>query len=167
GFSIRINGKSGIRIKTGINSNLRKELINQGVDGYKATEYGTIVMNKSNRDKYPFVKGGEKTSYGIAYGTDSSGKKVDAIFETVNGVDRYTSVLTGLPASAYKRDFSFRGYIVLSGNGRTVTIYGPPASNNIYNLATRQLNSGAYPVGSSVDQFLRQIIADGDNPPTP
>ena len=163
GFSIRITGNSGIRIKTGINSNLRRKLINQGVDGYRAIEYGTVVMNKSNRDRYPFVKGGEKTSYGIAYGTDSSGKRVDAIFETVNGVDRYTSVLTGLPATAYKRDFSFRGFITLSGNSQTVTIYGPPASNNIYNLAARQINSGAYPAGSSADTFLRKIISDADN----
>ena len=167
GFAVRTKGTSGIRAKSGINSALRKTLINQGIDGYKAIEYGTIVMNKANRQNYPFVKGGEKTTHSVAYGVNSSGARVDSIFETVQGEDRFTAVLVGLPPKAYKTDISFRGYIVLSGNGQTVTIYGPPSSNNIYNLAQLILNANMVKAGSDLEQFFKQIIADGDNPPTP
>ncbi len=167
GFSIRIKGDSGIRAMTSINRNLRLKLLNQGVDGYKATEYGTVVMTKNNQAVYPFVRGGEKTAVGLAYGTDSSGKRIDAIYETVDGRDRFTSVLIGLPAKSYKKDYSFRGYIVLKNSTRTIVIYGPPSSNSIYNLANIYIAGRYYKQGSAADIFLRQIIADGDNPPTP
>jgi len=164
GFSIRITGDAGIRVKTAIDRNLRTKLINQGVDGYKAIEYGTVVMYKNNQENYPFIKGGERTATGLAYGRDSSGRQIDAIFETVNGMDRFTSVLVGLPVAAYKVDYSFRGYIILNNGAQNVIIYGAPSSNNIYNLANIYLAGNYFAPDSSADTFLRKIISDADNP---
>ena len=109
GFSIRITGKAGIRFKTGISTDLRSTLLGDGVNGYYLKEYGTLVMNNVNRDKYPMIKGGEKVISGIAYGTNADGSHQDSIYETVDGRYRFTAVLGGLPAEQEKVEYAFRG----------------------------------------------------------
>lgn len=160
GFSIRITGKAGIRFKTGISTDLRARLLGDGVNGYYLKEYGTLVMNNANRASYPMIKGGEKVISGLAYGTDAGGAHQDSIYETVNGRYRYTSVLVGLPASQYKVEYAFRGYIILTKDGRDITIYGPAMARSIYSLAEQVLNMGTYPQGSDADTFLRKLISD-------
>jgi len=162
GFSIRVSGQSGIRFKTGIDTSLRATLLSSGVDGYKITEYGTVAMAEANRASYPFIKGGEKTTYGVAYGYNASGQFVDAIFETVGGKDKFTSVLTNLAVDKYKADVAFRGYIILNNGARSVTLYGPPVSNNIYALAQRLISMNYYEAGSAQDLYIRKIVADAD-----
>lgn len=162
GFSIRITGKTGIRFKTGIDQTLRSQLIEGGVPGYTLKEYGTLVMNQANMAQYPMVKGGEKVLSGLSYGVNASGVLEDKIYETVDGRNRYTSVLVGLPEAQYKTNFAFRGYIVLSKDGRDVTLYGPAVSRSIYSLAQQILGLGQYAEGSSADVFLRQLISDAD-----
>lgn len=162
GFSIRVTGKSGIRFKTGISSSLRDTLVSTGVDGYRLVEYGTIAMINSNRDTYPFVLNGSKVSSGMAYGTDGSGNHVDAVFETVDGRYRFTSVFTGLPADKYKTEFAFRGYIILNNGSQSVTLYGPPVANSIYALAQRLIGMNYYTAGSAQDLYIRQIVSDAD-----
>ena len=160
GFSIRITGKAGIRFKTGISTELRAGLLGDGVNGYHLKEYGTLVMNNANRVSYPMIKGGEKVISGLAYGTDANGAHQDSIYETVNDRYRYTSVLVGLPASQYKVEYAFRGYIILNKDGRDITIYGPVMARSIYSLAEQVLNMGTYAQGSDADAFLRQLISD-------
>ena len=160
GFSIRITGKAGIRFKTGISTDLRARLLGDGVNGYYLKEYGTLVMNNANRASYPMIKGGEKVISGLAYGTDAGGSHQDSIYETVNGRYRYTSVLVGLPASQYKVEYAFRGYIILTKDGRDITIYGPAMARSIYSLAEQVLNMGTYPQGSDADTFLHKLISD-------
>ena len=160
GFSIRITGKAGIRFKTGISTDLRARLLGDGVNGYHLKEYGTLVMNNANRASYPMIKGGEKVISGRAYGTDANGAHQDSIYETVNGRYRYTSVLVGLPASQYKVEYAFRGYIILNKDGRDITIYGPAMARSIYSLAEQVLNMGTYAQGSDADAFLRKLISD-------
>lgn len=160
GFSIRITGKAGIRFKTGISTDLRARLLGDGVNGYYLKEYGTLVMNNANRASYPMIKGGEKVISGLAYGTDAGGAHQDSIYETVNGRYRYTSVLVGLPASQYKVEYAFRGYIILTKDGRDITIYGPAMARSIYSLAEQVLNMGTYSQGSDADTFLRKLISD-------
>ena len=162
GFSIRITGKSGIRFKTGISAELRKQLAASGVNGYKLQEYGTLVMNNANRQQYPMVKGGTKVQSGMAYGSDGKGNFMDVVYETVDGRYRYTSVLVGMPAAQYKTEFAFRGYIVLEKNGKTVTLYGPPVAKSIYSLAQQLLQNGSYQEGTEVYEFLQKLISDGD-----
>lgn len=162
GFSIRITGKSGIRFKTGIAAELKKQLIETGVNGYKLKEYGTLVMNNANRDKYPMIKGGEKVLSGLSYGINESGVLENKVFETVDGRQRFTSVLVGLPVNQYKTEYAFRGYLVLEKDGVETCVYGPVVAKSIYALSQQVLNLGMYPQGSEADAFLRKLIADAD-----
>lgn len=162
GFSIRITGEAGIRFKTGISATLRAGLLADGIAGYTLKEYGTLVMTQANSEIYPFIKDGTKVGSGRAYGQNTDGTTLDAIFETVDGRYRYTSVLIGLPAEQYKTDFAFRGYIILTKNGEDIILYGPAVSKNIYELADYLLQIGYYPSGSSADTFLRQLLEDAD-----
>lgn len=162
GFSIRITGKSGIRFKTGISASLRKTLTTEGVNGYKLKEYGTLVMNKANMEKYPLIKGGEKTSFGMAYGRNDEGILEDNIYEKVSKRYRFTSVLIGIPASQYKTEFAFRGYAILEKNGKEITIYGPTVARSIYSLAEQVLEMGTYEEGSDAYDFLKEIIEKAD-----
>lgn len=162
GFSIRITGNAGIRFKTGISAPLRAQLLSGGVAGYTLKEYGTLVMTQANSQLYPFIKGGQKVASGMAYGQNADGSLLDAVFETVDNRYRYTSVLVNLPARQYKTDFAFRGYIILTKDGKDIILYGPPVSRSIYSLAEQLLDSGYYAPGSSADTFLRQLIEDAD-----
>ncbi len=168
GFSIRITGKSGIRFKTGISKELREQLLSaEGAGGYTLKEYGTLVISNALRDRYPLIKDGEKVRSGMSYGTNENGVLVDQIFETVDGRNRFTSVLVGLPANQYKTEFAFRGYAVLTKEGKDITLYGPTVSRSIYYLADKLLKQGYYKEGSSADLFLKQLISDADSIETP
>ncbi len=160
GFSIRITGKSGIRFKTGISADLRNQFLSGGVNGYTLTEYGTLVMNDANRTNYPMIRGGEKVLSGVSYGLDENSNKVDKIYETVNGRNRFTSVLVGLPPEQYKTEFAFRGYAVLEKDGVQTVIYGPIVAKSIYNLAQQFLDAGIYAEGSDAHTFLNKLITD-------
>ncbi len=164
GFSIRITGKSGIRFKTGISKEVREKLLSaEGAGGYTLKEYGTLVMNNANRDKYPMIKGGEKVKSGLSYGMNESDILEDKIFETIDGRHRFTAVLVGLPVNQYKTEFAFRGYAILTKGGKDITLYGPVVARSIYNLAERLLNTGYYKEGSSAYLFMQQLIKDADS----
>lgn len=162
GFSIRVTGKTGIRVKTGISADLRGRLLTTGVNGYRLKEYGTLVMNDANRNQLPMIKGGSKVASGISYGKDADGTMKDVVFETVEGRYRFTSVLVGLPVEQYKTEFAFRGYAVLEKNGEQIILYGPVRANSIYTLAKRMLEQGGYQPGSSVHEFLKKLVGDAD-----
>ena len=97
---------------------------------------------------------------GVSYGTDSSGNKLDMVFETVDGRQRFTSVLVGLPVTAYNMEYSCRGYVVLEKSGKETVIYGPVRSRSMTGLAKQVLDSGAYENGSAEDSFLRKLLED-------
>ena len=162
GFSIRITGKSGIRVKTGIGVETREKLLGQGIEGYQLKEYGTIAMTSASREQYPMIKGGAKTVSGMAYGLQEDGTRMDAIFETIEGRHRFTSVLTGLPSEQYKTDFAFRGYLILEKDEKELILYGPIVARNIYGLAGQLLGMQYYEKGSEADRYLKKLICDAD-----
>lgn len=162
GFSIRITGQSGIRFKTGISVNQRNALTSEGIDGYRLIEYGSIIMNNKNVGSYPMVRNGEKTSTGIAYGTDENGEMRDIVYETVDGRYRFTAVLIGLPVYRYKTEYAFRGYAVLEKDGSRVTLYGPIRARSIYALAEQMLQMNYYAPGTNEQIFLQKLIDDAD-----
>lgn len=162
GFSIRITGNSGIRFKTGISADLRGRLTSSGVGGYTLKEYGTLVMNNANRDRYPMVLGGEKVLSGMSYGINASGALEDKIYETVDGRYRYTSVLIGLPVDQYKTEYAFRGYAVLEGGGGRITVYGPVVARSIYALADQLIKGGSYAEGTESYNFLKNLMYEAD-----
>lgn len=162
GFSIRITGKSGLRCKTGISSELRNALTAVGVNGYTLKEYGTLIMNQANRDLYPMIKGGEKVVVSMAYGIDDSGALQDVVYETVEGRYRYTSVLVGIPVDQYKTELAFRGYAVLEKDGAEIAVYGPAVPRSIYALARQLIDMGSYESGTEAYAFLQKLIGDAD-----
>ena len=163
GFSIRINDKPGIRVKTGISAEARKKLLQrEGVDGYRLKECGTLIMTDNDQKTYPMLVGGQKVLQGVAYGIDESGIFRNNIYETADNRYRYTSVLVGMSASEYKVDYAFRSYVILTKDGRDITIYGPTVAKNIYSLAEQLLQMKAYKVGTDADLYLRNLIQDAD-----
>lgn len=163
GFSVRISGKTGIRFKTGISTELRNRLINSNVNGFTVKEYGTLVMNNANISQYPLVKDGEKVLSGISYGKKADGTFENKTFETVDGRNRFTSVLVGLPVEQYKTEFAFRGYIILEKNGVQYTFYGPTVAKSMYSLAKQILDMGTYKPGTDAYEFLSGLVKNADN----
>lgn len=156
GFSIRVIGYSGLRFKSGIDTQTRAQLLGNGVDGYRLTEYGTLYITASNLQQYPFIKGGQKVNGGRAYWTEN-GKVNDRVFETVSGRYRFTSVLTKLPKKAYATEIAFRSYAILqSANGEQIIIYGPPVTRSIYTVATQVLNQ--FKQGSDNYNYVKSIV---------
>jgi beta-N-acetylglucosaminidase len=161
GFSIRINGNSGIRFQNGFSAQLKEQLVTAGVSGFTLKEYGTLIMTAANHQVLPFVKDGNKVISGLSYGMTENGLK-DDVLSTVEGRQQFTAVLVNLPVAQYKTELYFRSYCILTAGGQDFIFYGPERQNSIYTLAQRYLNSGRYPEGSVEDVFLKQIISDAD-----
>nr|WP_297864333.1 hypothetical protein [uncultured Acetatifactor sp.] len=158
GFSIRVQGYSGLRFKSGIDAKKRAQLLGSGVDGYRLTEYGTLLINGSYLQKYPFIKGGEKVGGGRSYWTEN-GVVNDRIFETVDGRYRFASVVTKLPAKQYATELAFRGYAILQGSdGGQLIIYGPPVARSIYTVAKQVMAAGEFRPGSSGYNYVKSIV---------
>ena len=158
GFSIRVQGYSGLRFKSGIDTGKRAQLLGGGVDGYRLTEYGTLLLNGSYLEKYPFIKGGEKVGGGRSYWTEN-GVVNDRIFETVDGRYRFASVVTKLPEKQYATELAFRGYAVLqSADGEQLIIYGPPVARSIYTVAKQIMAAGEFKPGSSGYNYVKSIV---------
>jgi beta-N-acetylglucosaminidase len=160
GFSIRISGSPGLRVKTGIASEVKDALTGTGISGYTLKEYGTLITDKTDLTTYPLVKGGKGVVTGVSYQKDKQGQIQDSVYETVDGIQRFTSVLVGISGSRYNTEFSFRGYLVLEKNGAETVVYGPIVSKSMSALATQVLNSGTYEQGSQEDAYLRQLLED-------
>lgn len=164
GFSIRISGDPGIRVKAGIDGTLKKTLVKSGVGGYKLKEYGILMTEKGtdvpNESMDSFVKGGEGVLAGMAYGKDSRGQQIDIVYETVDGRERFTSVLVGIPTSSYKKEYRFRSYAVLSKNGKESVVYGPVVSRSMKALAKQVIKY--YAEDSDAYIYLQKIIEEAD-----
>lgn len=158
GFSIRVQGYSGLRFKSGIDTQKRAQLLGGGVDGYHLTEYGTLLISGSNMDSYPFIKDGEKVGGGRSYWTENSVVN-DRIFETVEGRYRFASVVTKLPEKQYATELAFRGYVILQeAGGGQIIVYGPPVARSIYTVAKQVLAAGEFRKGSSGYNYVKSIV---------
>ncbi|MCM1539712.1 MAG: hypothetical protein NC121_00445 [Blautia sp.] len=158
GFSIRVQGFSGLRFKSGIDVQKRTQLLGSGVGGYRLTEYGTLMIPGSILSRYPFIKGGKNVGGGRSYWTDN-GVVNDHIFETVEGRYRFASVVTKLPEQEYATELAFRSYAVLQDNdGGQIVIYGPPVSRSIYTVAKQILAAGEFKQGSSGYNYVKGIV---------
>lgn len=157
GFSIRVSGEAGMRVKTGIDVGLKKQLTGTGVNGYRLKEYGTLRTDQKNLTTYPLVLGGDGVVEDMAYGQGTSGM-VDSVFETVTGRDRFAAVLTGLSEDQYRTVYSFRPYAVLSDGSRDYVIYGPTVAKSLTALASQVQKSGVYEKGTAEYQYLTELI---------
>ena len=154
GCSIRISGKQGIRMITGIDQNVKKSLVSKaGLSGYTLEEYGTVVqwadtlgsntlnLDNSNKQNYAYKKG-----------------KADPIFSRANGMIQYTNVLVGFSLEDCAKDLILRPYIKLKDmtTGETVTLYGGCVSRSIGYVAKQ--NENTYKPGSSGYKYVHKII---------
>ena len=155
GCSIRISGKQGIRMITGIDQNVKKSLVSKaGLAGYTLEEYGTVVqwadtlgsntlnLDNSNKQNYAYKKG-----------------KADPIFSRANGMIQYTNVLVGFSLEDCAKDLVLRPYIKLKDmtTGEIVTLYGGSVCRSIGYVAKQ--NENTYKPGSSGYKYVHKIIA--------
>ena len=154
GCSIRISGKKGIRMITGIDQNVKKSLVSKaGLAGYTLEEYGTVVqwadtlgsntlnLDTSNKQNYAYKKG-----------------KADPIFSRANGMIQYTNVLVGFSLEDCAKDLILRPYIKLKDmtTGEIVTLYGGSVCRSIGYVAKQ--NADTYKPGSSGYKYVHKII---------
>ena len=158
GCSIRVSGKKGIRMITGIDQNVKKSLVSKaGLAGYTLEEYGTVVqwadtlgsntlnLNSSNKQNYAYKKG-----------------KADPIFAKADGMIQYTNVLVGFTDAQCQPDLVMRPYIKLkdTATGETVTLYGGCVTRSIGYVAWQ--NRDTYKPGTASYKYVKKIIDSVD-----
>ena len=158
GCSIRVSGKKGIRMITGIDQDVKKSLVSKaGLAGYTLEEYGTVVqwadtlgsntlnLDNSNKKNYAYKKG-----------------KADPIFAKENGMIQYTNVLVGFTDAQCQPDLVMRPYIKLkdTATGKTVTLYGGSVTRSIGYVAWQ--NRETYKQGTASYKYVWNIINSVD-----
>ena len=154
GCSIRVSGKKGIRMITGIDQDVKKSLVSKaGLAGYTLEEYGTVVqwanklgsdtlnLNNSTMKNYAYKKG-----------------KADPIFAKADGMIQYTNVLVGFTDAQCEPDLVMRPYIKLkdTATGKTVTLYGGSVTRSIGYVAWQ--NRDTYKPGTASYKYVWDII---------
>ena len=159
GCSIRVSGKKGIRMITGIDQNVKKSLVSKaGLAGYTLEEYGTVVqwadtlgsntlnLNSSDKQNYAYKKG-----------------KADPIFAKADGKIQYTNVLVGFTDAQCEPNLVMRPYIKLkdTATGETVTLYGGCVTRSIGYVAWQ--NRDTYKQGTASYKYVWNIIESVDS----
>ena len=162
GCSIRISGKQGIRMITGITQDNKKALTGKGLAGYTLEEYGTVVSWTDALGNGSFLRLGEDYArFNYAYRKG----KADPVFARKNGIIQYTNVLVleNLTEADYDKDLTLRAYIQLRNTetGETVTLYGGTVTRSIYYVA--QQNADTYKPGTAGYKFVHKIIDAVEN----
>ena len=150
GCSIRLSGKKGIRMITGISQTKRSALKSaQGLAGYTLEEYGTVVMRGVGT---PTLANSKSHNYAYKKG------KADPIFSRVDGMIQYTNVLVGFSLEDCKDTLTLRPYIILkdTATGETVTLYGGCVSRSIGYIAKQ--NENTYKPGTAGYKYVHEII---------
>lgn len=152
GSSIRITGKKGIRMITGINTQERGKLM-EGREGYTLLEYGTVVAWDSE------LKGAVLTLEHPAAKAAFAYKKgaADPVYKVANGDTQYTNVLVGFSNDQCIPDLSMRPYMkVQDKDGNILTIYGGTIHRSIGYIAWQ--NRNAFRPGTSSYEYIWSII---------
>ena len=150
GCSIRLTGKKGIRMITGISQTKRSALKSaQGLAGYTLEEYGTVVMRGVGT---PTLENSKSHNFAYKKG------KADPIFSRVDGMIQYTNVLVGFSLDDCKDTLTLRPYIILkdTATGETVTLYGGCVCRSIYQVA--QQNENTYKPGTAGYKYIHEIL---------
>lgn len=158
GFSVRYTGNTGLRCTFGIDTAKKAQLISDsGLEGYRITEMGTLIMRPDLHASYPMIYGSNKLQGGRTYYVEN-GRVFNKVIRTVNGRDYFANVLTRLPPQRYDTAYVFRPYAVMETGGSRVVIYGPEMSRSMYTVCKQILNRGDFRPGTSGYQFLKNIV---------
>ena len=156
GCSIRISGKQGIRMITGITQDNKKALTSKaGLSGYTLEEYGTLICWKTDvtsGDDFSLDMSCARHNYAYLKG------KADPVFARQDGKMLYTNVLVGFSLEDCAKDLILRPYIKLKDmtTGETVTLYGGSVCRSIGYIAKQ--NENTYKPGSSGYKYVHKII---------
>ena len=156
GCSIRISGKQGIRMITGITQDNKKALTSKaGLAGYTLEEYGTLICWNTDvisGDDFSLDMSCARHNYAYLKG------KADPVFARQDGKTLYTNVLVGFSLEDCAKDLILRPYIKLKDmtTGETVTLYGGSVCRSIGYIAKQ--NENTYKPGSSGYKYVYQII---------
>ena len=156
GCSIRISGKQGIRMITGITQENKKALTSKaGLAGYTLEEYGTLICwntDVTSGDDFSLDMICARHNYAYLKG------KADPVFAKQDGKMLYTNVLVGFSLEDCAKDLILRPYIKLKDmtTGETVTLYGGSVCRSIGYIAKQ--NENTYKPGSSGYKYVRKII---------
>ncbi len=153
GCSIRVSGKKGIRMITGIDQNVKKSLVSKaGLAGYTLEEYGTVVQWADTLGSDTLNLGNGKSNFAYKKGN------ADPIFAKVDGMIQYTNVLVGFTDAQCQPDLVMRPYIKLkdTATGETVTLYGGSVTRSIGYVAWQ--NRDTYKPGTASYKYVWSII---------
>lgn len=154
GSSIRITGKKGIRMITGIESSTKSALIGSGVSGYKLDEYGTLLCFASEIKNGSLSLGDSYARHNYAY---SRAAGADPVFRVSGSKVQYTNVLVGFTNAQCVDDIAMRSYIKLTGpDGKQVTLYGGIVRRSIGYIAYQ--NRSAFAPGTAAYNYIWDII---------
>lgn len=152
GCSIRVSGNKGIRMITGMSSNVKAALTGSGISGYKLVEAGTLLSWASSAPNPTLETRG--VSRGKAYVAGSS----NPVFATSGGIEYYTNVLTGnFSASQCRNALAMRPYVILKdASGQEFAVYGGTVQRSISYIAKQ--NEDKFAPGTSAYNYIHQLI---------
>ncbi len=156
GCSIRLTGKQGIRMITGITQENKKALTGKaGLAGYTLEEYGTLICwntDLTSGDDFSLDMSCARHNYAYLKG------KADPVFARQEGKMLYTNVLVGFGLEDCAKDLILRPYIKLKDmtTGETVTLYGGCVSRSIGYIAKQ--NENTYKPGTAGYKYIHEII---------
>ena len=156
GCSIRLTGKQGIRMITGITQENKKALTGKaGLAGYTLEEYGTLICwntDLTSGDDFSLDMSCARHNYAYLKG------KADPVFARQEGKMLYTNVLVGFGLKDCAKDLILRPYIILKDmtTGETVTLYGGCVSRSIGYIAKQ--NENTYKPGTAGYKYIHEII---------
>ena len=156
GCSIRISGKQGIRMITGITQENKKALTSKaGLAGYTLEEYGTLICWKTDvtsGDDFSLDMSCARHNYAYLKG------KADPVFARQDGKMLYTNVLVGFGLEDCAKDLILRPYIKLKDmtTGETVTLYGGSVCRSIGYIAKQ--NENTYKPGTAGYKYIHEIL---------
>ena len=152
GSSIRITGKKGIRMITGVPTDMKKRLTGSGVNGWKLAEYGTVVAWVDEMIG-ALVLGAPYAKSAAAYRAGVS----DPVFRQAGELTQYTNVLVGYTDEQIKPQLAMRPYMILqNGSVQTVTLYGGVVYRSIGYIAYQ--NRAAFKPGTAAYRYIWDII---------
>ena len=150
GTSIRITGNKGIRMITSIDSGIKDWLINDGLEGYKLTEYGTVLARASAISGDLTLENG-KSNYAYKRGA------ADPVFAYSGNMVQYTNVLVGFTNEDCKEDILMRPYMKLQNeSGDEAVLYGGTVARSIGYVAYQNRNS--FRPGTAAYDYVWDIV---------
>lgn len=143
GFSLLIQEKAGIRLKTGIKRETYNKLVSDaGMEGISLQEIGVLT----GEDAGKMVTGGS----GIT-------KHVCTQTQEVDGYTQFSYCLGSIAKKQYETRMSFRSFAIVENNGIAYTIYGPILTRSASQLAGLTLGGNTFSKDSQEYAILKQI----------